>query len=419
MVKTRLALMMFAQYFAWGVWLVPLSSYMSKGLRFDAIIGSAYGLMGIATIASALFVGMIADRYFSAQKVMGILCLGAGAALLWVSTIQQSPSIFLFGLLIHFLFYAATIPLGTAIAFSAMTDINREFPRVRVWGTIGWIVAGLLVGSISGAAETHVPMIIAGGVYLLLGLYSFTLPATPPRAARERISLAGLFGLDIVAGYRNKPFWIFILCMLVLMVPKSFYDTYANTFFVEKNLHVTLFGATLEATAIQTAGQMFETLFLVTLPFLLLRMGIKWVLIVGMAAWGIRFLAFGYGYIGTQAIVPLVLFGIIIHGICYDFLFVSGQIYVDHKFDAAARSRAQAFFALITQGIGVAAGSNIAGLVYQAHTVSPIDHDWRMIWLVPAVIALGTMLIFAFAFRERVTSRFGASAEDALAALPG
>lgn len=419
MIKTRLALMMFAQYFAWGVWLVPLSSYMSKGLRFDAVIGTAYGLIGIATILSALFVGMIADRYFSAQKVMGVLCLGAGAALLWVSTIQHSQSTFLFGLLVHFLFYAATIPLGTAIAFAAITDINREFPGVRVWGTIGWIVAGLLVGSITGAAETNLPMIMAGGVYLLLGFYSFTLPSTPPRARGAPVSLTGLFGLDILAGYRDRAFWIFILCVFLLMVPKSFYDAYANTFFVEKNLSITLFGARLEATAIQAMGQMFETLFMIMLPFLLLRMGIKWVLVAGMAAWGVRFLAFGYGYTGTEAIAPLLLFGIIIHGICYDFLFVSGQIYVDHKFDAAARSRAQAFFALITQGIGVAVGSNIAGAVYQAYTTSPVDHDWRMIWLVPALVALGTMLVFALAFRDRATARIDAPDEKDVLGLAG
>jgi len=400
-IKARLALMMFAQYFAWGVWLVPLGTYMSKGLRFDHIIGTTFGLIGIATIASTLFVGMIADRFFSAQRIMGVLCIGAGAALLWVSTITLSPELFLAGCMLHFLFYASTIPLGTAIAFNAVDDIGREFPAVRVWGTIGWIVGGLLVGSIAGAAQTALPMQLAGAVYVLLGIYAFTLPDTPARAKGGKIGLSALFGLDIVAGYRDRSFWIFIVTIFVLMLPKCFYDTYANTFFAEKNLAVTILGHRLEATAIQTAGQMFETGFLIALPFLLARMGIKWVLALGMAAWGIRFIAFGYGFVGTAAIVPLILFGIAIHGICYDFVFVSGQIYVDRKFEPAARARAQAFLTLITQGIGTVVGSNVAGAIYAAHTTSGTEHDWRAIWMAPALVALLAAALFALAFRDR------------------
>ena len=402
MVKLRLSLMMFAQYFAWGVWLVPLSTYMSKGLKFDSIIGTTYGLIGIATIASTLFVGMVADRFVAAQKLLGILSIGAGLALFWVSTITQSPGMFLAGCMLHFLFYASTIPLATAIAFNAVEDVGKEFPGVRVWGTIGWIVAGLLVGVISGAAATALPMRIAAAVYTALGIYAFTLPDTPPRARREPINVPALFGLDIVLGYRDKAFWVFILCTLALMVPKSFYDTYANTFFVEKNLAVNLFGTRLEATAIQTAGQVFETFFLVSLPFLLTRLGIKRVLLIGMVAWGVRFLLFGFGYDGAQAIMPMILTGIIIHGICYDFLFVSGQIYVDRKFDIGARSRAQAFLTLMTQGIGIVFGSNIAGAVYGMHT-SGEAHDWRAIWIVPAIVALVSAVLFAMFFRERAT----------------
>lgn len=401
MIKPRLSLMMFAQYFAWGVWLVPLGAYMSKGLAFDGVIGAAFGLIGVATILSTLFVGMVSDRYFAAQRVMGWLCLGAGASLLWVSTITQSQSTFLAGLLIHFLFYASTIPLATAIAFNAIRDTGREFPAIRVWGTIGWIVAGLIIGLIPGAAETSLPMRLSGAVYILLGLYSFTLPETPPRAKGQPISVAGLFGLDIVAGYRDRAFWIFIATMFVIMLPKTFYDTFGNNFFNEKNLAITLFGWRLEATAIQTAGQVFETIFLISLPILLARMGIKWVLVLGLAAWGIRFLAFAFGYDGDQAIVPLLLFGIIIHGVCYDFVFVSSQIYIDRKFDVAARSRAQAFLSLVTQGVGTVVGSNIAGWVYLTHTSSPTAHDWRAIWLVPAIVGLLAALAFAVSFKER------------------
>ena len=415
MVKLRLSVMMFAQYFAWGVWLVPLGTYMSKGLHFDTIIGATFGLIGIATILSTLFVGMVADRFIAAQKMLGILSLGAGAALFWVSTIHNSPSLFLFGCLLHFLFYASTIPLATAIAFNAVEDTSKEFPAIRVWGTIGWIVAGLLVGVISGAAETALPMQMAAAVYLLLGVYAFTLPDTPPRARHKVVSVAAIFGLDVIFRHREAAFWVFIVCTLALMVPKSFYDTYANAFFADKDLHMTLFGGRLEATGIQTAGQIFETFFLISLPFLLARLGIKRVLVIGMGAWAVRFLLFGFGYHGGTAIMPMLLLGIIIHGICYDFLIVSGQIYVDRKFDPESRSRAQAFLTLITQGIGIVVGSNIAGYVYGLHADAAGGHDWRAIWMVPAVIAFVTMVLFAFAFREK---RGAASAADAGVAAP-
>lgn len=402
MVKLRLSVMMFAQYFAWGVWLVPLSTYMSKGLHFDTIIGAAYGMVGIATILSTLFVGMIADRFMAAEKLLSILSICAGIALFWLSTIQTSPSLFLFGCLLHFLFYASTIPLATAIAFNSMTDIGREFPGVRVWGTIGWIVAGLLVGVIAGAAQTALPMRMAAIVYIALGLYALTLPNTPPRARGRIVSASAVLGLDVILRHREAAFWIFIACTLALMTPRSFYDAYGNTFFADKDLHLTLFGTRIEATGIQTAGQIFESLILVSLPFVLLRLGIKWVLVVGMGAWAVRFLLFGFGYQGSTAIMPMVLLGIIIHGICYDFLIVSGQIYVDRKFDAEARSRAQSFFNLITQGIGIVIGSNIAGLVYGLNAGADGSHDWRAIWMVPAAIAFVAMILFAATFREKL-----------------
>jgi nucleoside transporter len=402
MVKLRLSIMMFAQYFAWGVWLVPLGTYMSKGLGFDTIIGAAYGMVGIATVLSTLFVGMIADRFMAAEKLLGILSICAGAALFWVSTVTASPSLFLFGLLLHFLFYASTIPLATAIAFNAIGDIGREFPAVRVWGTIGWIVAGLLIGLIAGAAQTALPMRMAAGVYLALGLYAFTLPATPPRAKGRVVSVSAIFGLDVILRHREAAFWIFIACTLALMIPRSFYDTYANAFFADKDLHLNLLGTRIEATGIQTAGQIFESLILISLPFLLGRLGIKRVLVIGMGAWAVRFLLFGFGYHGATAIMPMVLLGIIIHGVCYDFLIVSGQIYVDRKFDAEARSRAQSFFNLITQGVGIVIGSNIAGVVYGANIGTDGVHDWRAIWIVPAVIAFVAMLLFALTFREKI-----------------
>ncbi len=402
MVKARLSLMIFAQLLAQGTWFVPLGSYMSNGLGFSDIIGQTYGLLGVATVVSTLFIGMLADRYFPAEKVLAVLSIAAGLVLLWVSTITQSKWMFLFGCGLHFLFAAPTIPLATAIIFHGLRDPNREFPKVRVWGTIGWIVGGIVVGVISGAAETALPMRIAGVVLILLGLYSYTLPHTPPMAKGATASVGQLLGLDILREHRSKAFFIFAIAMFVLMVPKGFYDSFANSFFTDKGLHITAGETVFEATSIQTIGQLLEIFFILILPFVLIRVGVKWVLAIGMIGWGIRFLLFSYGYVDDHAITLFLIIGIALHGICYDFVFVASQIYVNERFGPAARARAQSFLALITQGIGTIIGANIAGMTYMHYSAGPMVHDWQKIWLVPAIISFLVLIWFVVAFRDNV-----------------
>ncbi|SFV15057.1 MFS transporter [Pseudoduganella namucuonensis] len=400
--RVRLSAMMFGQYFVQGAWFVTLGTYLSQGLKFDHIIGVSYSMMGIAAIVSTLLVGSLADRYFAAQKVMAALSLVAGASMLWLSTIHDSPTLFLAVLLLHCLAYVPTVPLANAIAFNAMSDSAREFPAVRVFGTLGWIGGGLAVGAIPGAAQTPLPMQIAALAGVLLGLYALTLPDTPARergAAGGSTRLAALFGLDIVAGMRDRPFWVFIASSLLIVIPLSFYYAYCNTFLVEIGARVALFGHTFEPVALQTLGQVSEMGFILLLPVLLARMGIKWVILAGMAAWCLRYVLFAYSFDEHGPVMPLALLGIVLHGVCYDFFFVAGQIYVDGKFPPRARVRAQSFLALVTAGVGVLIGSNVAGLVYGWNTLTPALHDWRVIWLVPAGIAVVVMLMFAAAFR--------------------
>lgn len=413
--RMRLSAMMFGQYFIQGAWFVTLGTYLSQGLKFDHIIGISYSMMGIAAIVSTLLVGSLADRYFAAQKVMALLLLVAGASMLWLSFIQNHPYLFLAVLLLHCLAYVPTIPLANAIAFNAMHDSAREFPAVRVFGTLGWIGGGLAVGMVPGAAQTALPMQLAALAAVLLGLYAFSLPdtpakahATPPQSRR----LAAVFGLDIVAGVKDRAFWIFITSSLLIVIPLSFYYAYCNTFLVEIGARAQLLDHIFEPVALQTLGQVSEMGFILLLPFFLVRLGIKWVILLGMAAWCLRYFLFAFSFDQDGPVMSMALFGIVLHGVCYDFFFVAGQIYVDGNFPREARVRAQSFLTLITAGIGVLIGSNVAGLVYGANTVAPDLHNWRVIWLVPAGIAFLVMLMFAAAFR--VPNRSPAAAASSI-----
>ncbi|MEY4140278.1 MAG: hypothetical protein RLZZ371_2460 [Pseudomonadota bacterium] len=401
---TRIAVLMFAQYFAFGSWFVPLGVYMSKALGFDAIIGAAYGMAGIAAMVSTLFVGVVADRLFAAQRLMGVLMLSGGISLLGAANIHSSQTLFLAALLFHFIFVMASIPLGVSIAFAHLPEAEKKFPAVRAAGTVGWIVAGLTIGLWPGAAMTAGPMYLGAAVYLLGGLYAYTLPHTPPRAKGEPMTVMGLFGLDILKGNRDRLLWVFIFVLVMAGIPKKFYDSLLNNFLVEKGVALQAFGIVLESTGVQTLGQMIEALTLLILPWVIARFGIKWVMVMGMAAWVVRYMLFAFGFTGNTAILWMVLLGIFMHGLCYDFFFVSGQIWFDKRFDPAMRSRAQSLFNFLLSGTGVFIGANIAGAVYQAATISKGVHDWQFVWLVPAAFCFGVLLFLLFFFKEKPAS---------------
>lgn len=399
MMRTRLSLVFLTQYFAAGAWMVSLGAYMSKTLAFDAIIAAAYSMVGFATIGATLFVGVIADRFFNAQKVLSVLSFGAAGSLLWLSTVKTSPNLFLGVMLLHCVFYVSAIPMLATIAFNAIDDPGKQYPGIRVFGSIGWVIGGLVVGMIPGAGQSDLPMLIAATTYLVQGFYALTLPATPPPALGQKISLLGLFGFDILKRVRSIGFWIFIACVLFVVIPKKFYDSYANIFFVEKGLAFKTGAFVFEPTAIQTLGQIAEIPTMLLIPFLISRIGIKWVMVLGMLGWVARFGLFAFGFSGGQAITAMLVAGILMHGLSYDFFFVSGQIYLDRLFDKEMRARVQAFYWFILSGVGVVLGAFVAGGVFQRFSGADTGRDWMLIWLCPAAVTIVVAGLFAWWFK--------------------
>jgi nucleoside transporter len=400
-IRLRLSLMMLLQYFMFGSWLVTLGAYMSKGLGFDDVIGTAYGTQGIAALVASLVVGSLADRYFAAEKLLGVFAMLSGVTLLLLSTIESSRTLFLLTVLLHFMCFVPTISLTSTIALGAVADPSREFPSIRALGTVGWIIAGVVIGAIPGAGQSKLPLLVGGTAGLVLGLYSFTLPHTPPRAAGVPVSWRSLFGLDLVQNLRDRSFWTFVVTTLLMVVPLSFYNAYANNFLVEAQARVSVGGREFEPAAIQALGQGSEFVFLLLLPLLLVRFGIKGVLLIGMLAWSVRYALFVFGFNAMEGRTGLLIAGVLLHGICYDFFFVASQIYVEQRFNAAARSRAQALLVTMNMGVGVILGSNVANYVYVANTVTASEHDWNWIWSLPAVLALVVAMVFAALFRQR------------------
>lgn len=388
--RLRLSLMMFLQYAVWGAWFVPFSTYLvHHGL--EAWIGTIYSAQGWAAIAAPLFVGAIADRYFSAEKVMGVLHLTAGVLLFALSRVGADPAVMFAATLGVLLAYMPTIALSNAIAFNAITDVERQFPGVRVFGTLGWIAAGLVVGSL-GAERTPVPLYLAGGLSLLYGLYAFTLPTVPPRAGTGPVSVGSLLGLDAIRT-GDRSFWALIACALLMMIPFAFYNVYANAFLDGIGLRA--------AAAVQTIGQVSEVGFLLLLPFFFRILGIKGVLLVGMLAWTARYVLFANGFNADGPITPVLFLALALHGVCFDFVIVAATIWVDKHFPAETRGRAQSFLALVTWGAGYVVGSLLANMVYVAHSGDAGQPDWSGFWLVPAALAGVTALVFLLIFRER------------------
>lgn len=391
-VRARLSLMMFLQYFVWGAWFVPFATYLTNTGLQDSV-GTIYSAQGWAAIAAPLFVGAIADRYFSAQKVLGILHLFSGGLLFLLSSVGADAGTMFFATLGVLLAYMPTIALSNSVALNMISDTEKQFPAIRVFGTIGWIVAGLIVGVVlPGEAErTALPLYLAGAVSIFYGLYAFTLPNTPPRAGEGRGSLVSLLGLDAIKN-ADRSFWTLIICSTLMMIPFSFYNVYANPF---------LDGIGMDnPAAIQTIGQVSEVGFLLMLPLFFRWIGIKGVLLVGMIAWAVRYVIFAYGFTADGPIEPMIYLGLALHGVGFDFVFVAATIWVGKNFAAEATARAQSFLALMTWGVGYLIGSNLANAV-QVGTGAGGQPEWQSFWLLPAGFAAVTAVIFLLLFRER------------------
>jgi nucleoside transporter len=378
---------MFLQYFVWGAWSVTMGTWLSATLRFSGQeVGLAYGTTAIAAMVSPFFVGMIADRYFSTEKLLAVLHIVGAGILFWAST-QTTFGTFYAVLLGYALCYMPTLALSNSISFRQMRDPSREFPPIRVLGTIGWIVAGLFIGTL-GLEATAVPMQIAAGGSLVLGLFCFELPHTPPAKVASRVTARDVLGLDALQLLRDRSFAVFVLGSFLICIPLQFYYTFANPFLNE--LGVT------NAAGKMTLGQMSEIGFMLVMPLFFRGLGVKNMLLVGMAAWAARYLLFAYGDNGP--LVWMLYAGILLHGICYDFFFVTGQIYVDQKAPADVRAAAQGLIAFVTLGLGMFIGSWVSGRIVDAFAL-PGGHAWERIWIVPAASAGAVLILFALFFR--------------------
>lgn len=390
-IRLRLSAMMFIQYFIYGSWLVTLGTFLGSALHASGTqVGFAYMTPAIAAIISPFIVGMIADRFFSTERVLAVLHL-LGAALLYFATMQTSFSGFAWIFLAYTLCYMPTLALTNSISFDNMRDPSREFPSIRVLGTIGFIAVGLTIGRL-GADATALPLQIGAAASVVMALYCLTLPHTPPHAAGKPLSVRDVLGLDALALLKDRSFAVFVLGSFLLCIPLQFYYAFTNPFLNE-------IGVT-GAAGKMTFGQMSEIGFMLLMPWFLVRLGVKRMLLIGMAAWTTRYLLFAHGNAGSR--MWMLYLGIVLHGVCYDFFFVTGQIYVDQQASKKIRAAAQGFIALVTLGAGQAIGSWLSGVVVDANVHgagATMHHDWFAIWLVPAIGAFAILLIFAALFK--------------------
>jgi nucleoside transporter len=391
-IRIQLSFMMFLQFFIWGAWYVTLGTYLDKVLHATGVqVGAAYSAMAIATILSPFFVGMIADKFFSAQKVLGVLHL-AGAALLYYLTRVGNPNMFYWVVLVYALLYAPTLALVNSVAFRQMKDPGKEFPSIRFLGTIGWIAVGWMIDKIFHITTEQLSLtfIIAAIASLVLGLLSFSLPATPPKAKGTKTTFAQILGTDALVLFKDRSFVVFFIASVFICIPLSFYYSFTNLFLTESGMK--------NVTSNMTLGQFSEAFFILLIPFFFRRLGVKWMIAIGMIAWTVRFIFFSYGDAGPG--IWMLFAGIILHGVCFDFFFVTGQIYTDSKAELKIQNSAQGLITMATYGVGMFIGALLSGYVKDFYTVENIS-NWKSIWMVPAGIAAIVLIAFILFFSEK------------------
>ena len=390
--RFQLSFLFFLEFFIWGGWFVTMGTFLSQEFNASGSqLAQAYETQSIGAIIAPFVIGLIADRYFAAQKILGILHL-IGAALLFTVSKAESFASFYPYIFIYMLLYMPTLALANAVAFNQMKDPSKEFASIRVLGSVGWIVAGVTIGTLAweGAQTLKYTFYMASGASAFLGIYSFFLPNTPPRLGSDKKpSLREILGLDALAMLKDRGFLFFFIASILICIPLAFYYQHANQFLNEVGMQA--------AASKMILGQISEVLFLLLLPLFIKRYGIKNALIVGILAWGVRYLLFAFGDTGAQT--WMLLFGILLHGICYDFFFVSGQIYTDFKAGETYKSTAQGLITLATYGVGMLIGFRFAGWLTDQY-VTDTGHLWKVIWVQPAIFSFIVLTLFLIFFKN-------------------
>ena len=395
-IRFKLSLMMFLEFFIWGAWFVTLGTYLLQNLHTSGIqVGVAFLTQSIGAIVAPFVIGLIADRFFSAQKILGVLHL-AGAVLLWQAAGATDFGAFYPYILVYMILYMPTLALVNSISFRQMQNPQQEFATIRVLGTVGWIVAGLTIAKLgweqSGTLVLTLKM--ASGASALLGAFSFLLPPTPPIKKAGPTTVGDLLGLDAIRLLKNRSYLVFFLASVAICVPLSFYYGFTNPFLNEVGMK--------SAAGVQSLGQVSEVLFMLLIPVFFVRLGVKKMLAIGMLAWVVRYVFFAYG--NGDSTYWMLIAGIVLHGICYDFFFVTGQIYTDNLAGEQSKSAAQGFITLATYGVGMLIGSLLSGQIVDAHKTTGELHDWHTIWLIPAAIAAAVLVAFLLLFKDQHVS---------------
>jgi nucleoside transporter len=397
----RLALLSFLQFFVWGAWYTSIAVYMStKGM--GTVTHWAFTAQPIGALISPFFLGLVADRFFSTEKVLGVLHLLSGLFLILAPQFEASPVMFIAMIILHQLAYTPTLGLSNSLSFRHIKDTAKEFPLIRAAGTLSWIVAGLFVipfilkPMASGGIpeETPLPLYAAGIAGILLGLYSFTLPHTPAPAAGQKVSIRSILGMDAWQQLKSPSFYAFIVSSMLICIPLATYYNFTQLFLGASGVQ--------NIAATQTMGQVSEIVFMLLMPMFFRRLGVKWMLLVGMLAWALRYVLFALA--APASVFWMIAFGIILHGICYDFFFVTGQIYIDKLANPGIRSQAQGMLVFATYGIGMLIGAQLSGRLYNSFlggqtTMAPAD--WTQFWMIMAVMAVVVAVFFGVMFKEK------------------
>ncbi|WP_212000185.1 nucleoside permease [Chitinophaga sp. HK235] len=392
-VRVQLSFMMFLEFFIWGAWFVTLGTFVLKNLQDTNAnqVSVAFLTQSIGAVIAPFIVGIIADRFISAQVILGAIHL-AGAALLWTCSGMTSFDSFYPILLLYMVLYMPTLALVNSISFRQMSDPSKDFSSIRVFGTAGWIVAGLLIGWLNWEKNSTLDLTfkMAAGASLLLGLFSFTLPKTPPLKKGTQISVKEILGLDAIRMLKNRSYLLFFIASIAICIPLAFYYNFTNPYLNEIGMTA--------AAGKQSLGQVSEVFFMLVMPLFFVRLGVKKMLALGMLAWVLRYVLFAYGNVDSN--YWMLIAGIVLHGICYDFFFVTGQIYTDKLAGEEFKSSAQGFVTLATYGVGMLIGFLISGPIVESYKTAE-GHNWHSIWLIPAGIAAVVLVMFILLFKNK------------------